>query len=63
MPCIIGGGGGGAITSGRELRFVGGGSGERSWKDLLWGALKIVGVPGLTTFGYATNAIDDALAG
>jgi hypothetical protein len=63
MPCIIGGGGGGAIRSGRELRFVGGGSGERSWKDLLWGALRIVGVPGLTTFGYATNAIDDALAG
>jgi hypothetical protein len=62
MPCIIGGRGGGLIKAGRELRFGAGGSAERSWKDLLWGALNIVGVPGLTTFGYATHAIDDALA-
>ena len=61
MPCILGGRGGGSINAGRELRFGAGGTSERSWKDLLWGALNIVGVPGLTSFGYATSPLDDAL--
>lgn len=61
MPCILAGRGGGLIKAGRELRFGAGGNTERSWKDLLWGALNIVGVPDLTSFGYATSAMDDVL--
>jgi hypothetical protein len=73
MPCVIGGRGGMTeagtwrIKSGRQLRFADYGAGaaaERSWKDLLWGALNIVGVPDpsgaarLQKFGYATRPLD-----
>ncbi|MBX7115735.1 MAG: DUF1552 domain-containing protein [Myxococcaceae bacterium] len=72
MPCIIGGRGGATdtgwrIKSGRQLRFADYGAGagsERSWKDLLWGAVNIVGVPDpdgsprLKSFGYANNPLD-----
>lgn len=73
QPCIIGGRGGATasgawrILSGRQLRFAdygGGTASERSWKDLLWGALNIVGVPDpdgsprLKYFGYAKNPLD-----
>lgn len=69
MPCVIGGRGGAAdgayrIRAGRQLRFGAGGTGERSWKDLLWGALNIAGVPDpggaprLSSFGYATRPLD-----
>jgi hypothetical protein len=74
MPCILGGRGGATasgswrIKAGRQLRFGAGGSTERSWKDLLWGAMNIVGVPDpngspqLTSFGYAKQPLDGALA-
>lgn len=73
MPCVLGGRGGATdagwrVRSGRELRFAGGGTSERSWKDLLWGMLNIVGVPDpdgsarLRSFGYATHPLDDDLA-
>lgn len=70
MPCVLGGRGGKTesgewrIRSGRQLRFVPDGAGERSWKDLLWGMLNIVGVqdpdgsPTLQSFGYATRPLD-----
>jgi len=69
MPCVLGGRGGSSeagwrIKSGRELRFGAGGTSERSWKDLLWGALNIVGVPDpdgspqLKSLGYATKPLD-----
>ena len=73
MPCVLGGRGGASETgwqvrSGRQLRFGAGGSSERSWKDLLWGMLNIVGVPDpdgsprLQSFGYATTPLDLDLA-
>jgi hypothetical protein len=72
MPCVLGGRGGATtsgwrIKSGRHIRFADYGAGtksERSWKDLLWGMLNIVGVPDpdgsprLKSFGYATNPLD-----
>jgi hypothetical protein len=69
MPCVLGGRGGALdgdwrIRAGRQLRFGAGGTSERSWKDLLWGALNIVGVPDpngdarLQSFGYATHPLD-----
>jgi hypothetical protein len=72
MPCVVGGRGGSSgtswrIKSGRQLRFGAGSSSERSWKDLLWGALNILGVPDpdgsarLKSFGYATNPLDEEL--
>jgi len=72
MPCVLGGRGGASdsgwrIKSGRQLRFGAGSSTERSWKDLLWGALNILGVPDpdgdarLQSFGYATNPLDEEL--
>jgi len=72
MPCVIGGRGSASegawrIKSGRQLRFGAGGTSERSWKDLLWGAMNILGVPDpdgdpqLKSFGYATDPLDDAL--
>ena len=73
MPCVLGGRGGATETgwrihSGRQLRFGASGSSERSWKDLLWGMLNIVGVPDpdgsprLQSFGYATTPLDEELA-
>jgi len=73
MPCVLGGRGGATdagwqIRSGRHLRFGAGGTGERSWKDLLWGLLNVVGVPDpdgsprLQSFGYATQPLDADLA-
>jgi Protein of unknown function (DUF1552) len=74
MPCILGGRGGSTdagwrIRAGRQLRFLNTGGGtERSWKDLLWGVLNIVGIPDpsgaprLSSFGYATKALDADLA-
>jgi hypothetical protein len=77
MPCILGGRGGATATgdwrvkSGRQLRFANYGAGassERSWKDLLWGMMNIVGVPDpsgapeLTSFGYAKHRLDRDLA-
>jgi hypothetical protein len=73
MPCILGGRGGKKgtswnIRSGRELRFPQTGTSERSWKDLLWGSLNILGVPDsdgsprLKSFGYAKNPLDVELA-
>ena len=72
MPCVIGGRGGATdggwrIRSGRQLKFGAGGTGERSWKDLLWGMLNIVGVPDpdgsprLRSFGYAMHPLDEDL--
>lgn len=78
MPCVLGGRGGMTeagtwrIKSGRQLRFADYGAGatssERSWKDLLWGAANLVGVPDpdgsarLKAFGYAKNPLDVDLA-
>jgi hypothetical protein len=69
MPCVLGGRGGATATgwrikSGRQLRFESTGVNERSWKDLLWGMLNIVGVgdpdgsPRLKSFGYAKQPLD-----
>jgi hypothetical protein len=73
QPCIIGGRGGMGpsgwrVKSGRQLKFADFGAGptasERSWKDLLWGAMNILGVPDpdgsprLKTFGYARRPLD-----
>ena len=72
MPCVLGGRGGASeagwrIKSGRQLRCGAGSGPERSWKDLLWGAMNILGVPDpggdphLQSFGYANSPLDDAL--
>jgi hypothetical protein len=74
MPCILGGlggktSGGWRIKAGREMRFPDmSATTSRTWKDLLWGALNIVGVPDpsgkpqLQSFGYAKKALDAELA-
>lgn len=70
IPCVLAGRGGldGAswrIRSGRQVRFS---QSERSWKDLLWGIMNILGVPDpsgaprLKSFGFAKNPLDLELA-
>lgn len=70
IPCILAGRGGleGAswrIRSGRQIKFF---QTARTWKDLLWGVMNILGVPDpgggarLLNFGYAKNPLDLDLA-
>lgn len=66
IPCILAGrggmvGGNWQIKSGRQIRFS---QSERSWKDLLWGIMNILGVPDpsgaarLQSFGFAKHPLD-----
>jgi hypothetical protein len=77
QPCIIGGrGGSGAsgwrIKSGRHLRFADYGAGaaasQRTWQDLLWGTMNMMGVPDpdgsprIKGFAWAKHPLDEELS-